>query len=182
MIEAAFSGGFADGFAVAAVAEAMAQAAALAALPVLSMSGLAAALRAGVPELIEVGTARDLGRVKAEAIRWPSAWVVPLAEEAGPNRYLTCHLTDQEVRARFGVVLAVRDIGDRTGARALTGIETIRPQVLLALGRHRPAGASAPCLHAGGRLVSGIGEDGSMIWQDDFTVTIDRRIAAPEEA
>jgi len=147
--------------------------------PVLTMTSLAAMVHAAIPGLIECGTARDLGRATAETIRWPSAFVIPLAETAGPNRFMAGLVTDQRVDARFAVILAVRDIADRTGAAAMQTLEGIRPALLVALAQHRPAGAAGGCLHRSGRLISGIDREGSMFWQDDFTVTLDRRFAAP---
>lgn len=150
--------------------------------PVLSMVELASVVKAGVPALLAVGTARDFGRVQQETIAWPSIWVVPLSETASPNKYANALVTSQRVEARFATLLAVRDIADRVGATALSAIEAIRPSLIVALAQHRPAGACSGCVHRAGRLVSGIDAEGSMLWQDDFVVTFDRRIPAPQEA
>lgn len=53
----------------------------------LDVIAIADFLRASVPAFATVGLARDLNTVKRETIRWPSAWIVQLAEIAGENRY-----------------------------------------------------------------------------------------------
>lgn len=129
-----------------------------------------------VPQLRHVGTARNFGAVKAELIVWPSAWVVPLAEASGPNRFQSNKILDQRVDFRFGVIWAIRDIADRTGATALTEADAIRAAGIDAVARFLPTDATSTCLPVSGRLLSGIGKDGQMYWQDDFKVSFNRRI------
>jgi hypothetical protein len=127
-------------------------------------------------DLVEVGTARDLAAAQELQIAYPSAWLVHLAESAGPNRYQTRDLVDQRVEAGFGVILALRDLGRAAVSPALTEAERVRRQVLQALAAFVPAGADSACVPRRGRLLSGIDKDGRLFWQDDFTVTFNRRL------
>lgn len=133
-------------------------------------------LRSTVSQLVSVGHARDLGAVKPNTIRYPSAWVILLGEQAGETRYQYEDLIDQVVTARIGVVLAIRDIADRTGARAGQDLKAVREAVLLSLCRFIPEPGGNAFRFAKGALQSGIGGDGQMFWQDDFTLRFDRRI------
>lgn len=133
-------------------------------------------LRASVPLLVSVGLARDLGAVRSNTLRFPSAWVILLGETAGEARYASGDVIEQAVTARIAVVLAVRDIADRTGAAASEDLKAVREAVLLTLCRHVPPGADQAFRFARGALQSGIAADGALFWQDDFTLRFDRRI------
>lgn len=125
----------------------------------------------------KVGTAKSYGALTAAQIVWPSAWVLPLTERSGENRYMTNKLpVAQSVKAGFAVVLAVRDIADRSSAKALTEMELVRPAVIEALARFQPTGAQSTCIHRTGAIVSAIAKDGRMLWQDNFEVAFDRQI------
>lgn len=142
----------------------------------LQLSTIRDRVRDQVPDLLDVGTARDFGAVTARTIRWPSAWVVPMAETAGPDQFMQAGVVEQRVEVGFAIILAARDIGGDTGARALSEHETLRPRIIAAMALFQPLGASNTCLHRRGRLVSSIGRDGAMFWQDEFTVPFQRRI------
>lgn len=139
---------------------------------------LASHLRGAVAELRHVGTARDFATARAGSIVHPSAWIIVLGENAQPNRYQTSALVDQRVTARFGVILAARDIGDRTGARAVGDIEEMRTRIIGAMASHVPTGCETACTPVSGRLLSGIGRDGAMFWQDDFQTAFNRRVTS----
>lgn len=133
-------------------------------------------LRETVPGFVTVGLARDLGAVKANTLRYPSAWVILLGEIAGENRYQGEDMIDQAVTARIGVIMAVRDLADRTGARAGQDLRSIREAVLLSLCRFIPEAGGNAFRFVRGALQSGIGGEGQMFWQDDFNLRFDRRI------
>lgn len=137
---------------------------------------ISARLRDEVPGFVLVGTARDFANAQAETLRAPSAWVIILAETASEPRYAVAELLDQVVTVRFGVVMAVRDIADRTGAAAREALRPIREQVHRAICSWQPVGSNHACRFSRGALTSGIGKDGMMFWQDEFTVSFDRRI------
>lgn len=132
-------------------------------------------LRAGVPELVEVGAARDLASARIETILPPSAWVVVLSETAGEVRHEVCDLFEQVVTVRFAVVLGVRDIGDRTGAIAATDLLPIRKSVHRCLTAWKPQDANHGCRFSRGALSGAAAADGTLFWQDEFTVAFDRR-------
>lgn len=133
-------------------------------------------LRSTVSQFASVGLARDLGAVKLNTIRFPTAWVILLGEQAGETRYQYEDLIDQVVTARVGVVMAVRDIADRTGTRAGQDLRAIREAVLLSLCRFIPEPGGNAFRFQKGALQSGIGGEGQLFWQDDFTLRFDRRI------
>ncbi len=133
-------------------------------------------LRASVPAFVAVGLARDLGAVRRETLRYPSAFVVLLGEQAGEARYACEDLIEQVITARVGVVLAVRDIADRSGTRAAEGLQDIREAVLLSLCRFIPEPGGQAFRFAKGALQSGIDSQGGLFWQDEFTLRFDRRI------
>ncbi|MEM9148494.1 MAG: hypothetical protein AAGC57_20220, partial [Pseudomonadota bacterium] len=59
----------------------------------------------------------------------------------------------------------------------LSELEVIRREVRTALIGWTPPEASSGCLFSGGRIVSNIDKSGMLIWQDDFTTTVDLRSA-----
>ena len=133
-------------------------------------------LRDAVPAFASVALARDLSTVKRETIRWPSAWIVQLAETAGENRYASDDMIEQPVTGRIGVIMAVRDIADRTGAQAGTDLKPLRAAVMLALGRFIPDEADQAFRFSRGQLISGVDAQGGLFWQDEYTLRFDRRI------
>lgn len=143
---------------------------------ILDTAPIAAAIRAAMPDLKEVGTASTFGALQQNTIRWPSAFVLPLAETPGQNRYINKYLLSQRVIARFGVIWAVRDIGDRKGSIANGEIRAVRLAGLAAVASFLPDDAESGCEPVSGKLISGVDRDGQMLWQDDFTVTLNRHI------
>lgn len=142
----------------------------------LDINAIATMLADAVPQFTSVGVARDLGAVRRETMRWPSAWVVQLAETASENRYASDDMIEQPVTARIAVIMAVRDIADRTGEAAVSSLRPLRAAVMLTLGRHIPTDADQSFRFSRGQLQSGIDAQGGMFWQDEFTLRFDRRI------
>lgn len=142
----------------------------------IDVSALSAHLASAVPQLVSVGHARDLASASRETVRFPSAWIVLLAEDASETRYASDDAVEQQVTGRVAVILAIRDIADRAGARAGEDLKTMRSAVLLALGRHVPAGADQAFRFSRGQLLSGVDSRGGLFWQDEFTLRFDRRI------
>ncbi|KAA8606812.1 phage tail terminator protein [Salipiger aestuarii] len=133
-------------------------------------------LRSDVSAFALVGLVADLGRVGLRSLQYPSAFVVLLGETAGETRYLTEDLVDQMVTARIGVIMAVRDIADVTGAQATTSLAPLRQAVLLSLGSFVPEAGGNAFRFSRGALQSGVDGQGSLFWQDDYTLRFDRRI------
>ncbi|MFE3838886.1 phage tail terminator protein [Pseudogemmobacter sonorensis] len=123
-----------------------------------------------------VGLARDLGTAHQQTLRWPSAWVVLLAEQAGDVRYFGTDMIEQAITARVGIIMAIRDIADRTGAQAGKSLKPIREAVLLSLCRFVPEAGGQAFRFASGQQQSGIDARGGLFWQDNYTLRFDRRI------
>jgi hypothetical protein len=143
---------------------------------ILNTAPIVAAIRAAMPELVEVGDASSFGRLDQNSIRYPAAYVIPLAETPGANRYHSDAILNQRVLMRFGVIWSVRDIGDRLGTIASGEIKAVREAGMIAVCQFRPSGAEGACEPVGGKLVSGIGRTGQMLWQDDFAYPVNRHI------
>lgn len=143
---------------------------------ILDPSSIVDAIRTAMPDLREVGTVSSLARLNFGSLTWPSAFVIVLAERASANRFQSEHILSQRVNARFGVVWAVRDIGNRRGTVADADIRTIRETGMLAISAHRVPGSDGLCEPVSGQLVSSVDKQGQMLWQDDFTVPLNRNI------
>lgn len=135
-------------------------------------------LAAAGTDLVEIGTARNLAAVAAQAIVYPSAYLVPLGESATGQVYMATADLRQEVTFLFGVILAVRDIDSRTGTIAMNEAGVVREQVMRALATYRAPGTRDVCIPIRGRLLSGLGNQGAMFWQDDYSVGFRREIIA----
>lgn len=142
----------------------------------LDVQALANHLQETVPLFVSVGLARDLGAVNRNTIRYPSAWVILLGEQASEIRYEYDDAIEQAVTARVAVIMAVRDIADRTGARARENLKPIREAVLISMCRHIPQDADQAFRFSRGQLQSGVDAKGGMFWQDEYTLRFDRRI------
>jgi hypothetical protein len=143
----------------------------------VSVTTITAHLEGAVTSLRFVGTAKDLGAVKADAIVTPAAYLLPASERGGEQMYAHCDGLSQRVGFTFSVVLALRDIGDRRGDRAVDGIKTIRDEVMTVLALYQYPGADGYCLPTSGRLVSGVDRDGRLFWQDDYRISFHRNIS-----
>jgi|GEM_PF-1716303 len=133
-------------------------------------------IRIAMPVFRLVGLARDFGAVRSNTLVFPTAWVILTGESAGEAKYATGDVIDQKITSRIGIIMAVRDITDRTGTQAGEGLRPLRESLLLTLGRFVPEGADEAFRFARGALQSGIAADGALFWQDDFTLRHDRRI------
>lgn len=143
---------------------------------ILDPASIVDVIRIALPDLREVGTVAELARLTKATISYPSAFVVPLAETPGPNRYQSDHVISQRVQARFGVIWAVRDLGNQLGSVAQGEIQAVRKAGMIAICNHTVPGADGQCLPVSGRLISGVDENGQMLWQDDFQVPLNRFI------
>lgn len=119
-----------------------------------------------------VGGAADLASIKREQMKFPSAFVVPLAERGGGNELATGGI-EQSRDARIGVVYAVRNIKSNKGAEALSDIELLRVAVDDVLFGWSPTAAHDPMLFSAGKMLSM--DNGVMFWQDEYTTSYLRR-------
>ena len=133
-------------------------------------------LQATIPALAFVGLAADLGRIHERALLYPSAFVVLLGEQASEARYAAPERIEQSITARVGVILAVRDIADASGAQATTALKPLRAALLQSLGTYVPDPGGQAFRFARGALQSGVDRNGGLFWQDDFTLRFDRAL------
>jgi hypothetical protein len=120
------------------------------------------------PLLKKVGGSADFG-VAETALRnkLPAAFVIPLAEQASPNSSATT-LVSQKVNQQFGVILAVSNLRDATGEKALADLAAVRQQVFAALLGWIPLGERSAMELSGGNLQDM--SDQVLWWQDVFNI------------
>lgn len=136
---------------------------------VLSLAPIVAHLRGACPSFREISDAAGLARIAGRPAVYPSAFVLPLSDRAVPSRYADCSVVAQRVTAGFGVLMAARDLRPDLGTEALSELEMVRAEARVALLGWRPPGAVRSCRLSAGRLISGVGRDGGLVWQDDWT-------------
>lgn len=147
-------------------------------LIVIDMAPIVAHLQASGTDFKAFGQARDLGSAKAATIAYPSAFLIPLSERAGEQLFAHGVGTglEQRVTFNFGVLMALTDIGDRAGNKAMGAVPRHRSQIMTALAAFLYPEADDICLPAGGRLISSIDHRGRLFWQDDYRIPYHRRI------
>jgi hypothetical protein len=139
------------------------------------LAEIVARLQAQAPSLVAIEGAAAYAVLKTAPPlhRLPSAFVVPLAEEAGENRLATG--IAQRVVAGYGVVLIVPgDRADRVGAAPSIELETLRRETHAALLGWQPSAATEPFLFVGGELLRFQGD--ALWWQDSFSTAYALRL------
>ncbi len=116
------------------------------------------------PPLRKVEGALELAGLTG-APQAPSAFVVPIAEDAGSNHLVGA--VSQENTERFGIVLALKAVNDRSGVKAAAELASMRAAVIDAILGWEPSADHTPCEFARGRLLNLTG--GLVWWQDEFT-------------
>lgn len=96
--------------------------------------------------------------------RQPAAFVIPVAETAGPSRLVNA--VRQQVAARIGVVLAIGGHADPRGEGAAEDIEAVRKSVRDALLGWAPTADDEPLTFVRGAAVAF--KDGVLWWLDEF--------------
>lgn len=130
-------------------------------------------LRASCASLRAVDGAAEFAAVAGRVTTHPAAWVIPLGESAGENRFSAGFATAQRVDTTFGVVLVVGDVSDQQGAAATELLTAIRREVQAALLGWMPAEATQPLVYAGGDALRF--EAGLIWWQDEYTTAWEAR-------
>lgn len=130
------------------------------------LAEIIARLKASAPSLKLVEGAAELASIKDNPPkeRQPAAYVIPIADQAVPNRLVNA--IRQQVTTRFGVVLALGNLGDRRGEASSKAIEAIRAEARTALLGWSPAAADDPITFVRGSMVAL--KDGVAWWQDEF--------------
>jgi hypothetical protein len=140
---------------------------------VITLTPVVAALKlAGTPFKF-VGGAIDLVTAGDYVKTFPSAYVLPLADSAGPNQAAVYMASVQPLTERFGVMYAFRNVrpgaGDKVQEEARVAIDWARSKV---------QGLQIDQFHDlvaldGGQLVSFADE--LMIWMDSYSSSSDLR-------
>jgi len=124
-------------------------------------------LRAQVSALRKVSGAVDFASATPDLKATPVAYVVPLAEAAGPNAL--ANQVRQKMEVHFGVIFAIGSLRDARGEAAKEALEPLRAAVRSALLGWTPDTGFNPIYCTGGRLVDM--SEGILWWQDDFTTS-----------
>lgn len=139
----------------------------------MQLAPIIAHIKSNCPALRQVGGAAEFSALpEAGPQAVPAAFVVPLEERAGSNQLDTG--ISQRVDVRFGVILAVRNLRDGTGAAANDDLAMLRRVVKDALLGRQPAGADDVCLFGGGRVLQLNNQ--VLWWQDDFVTAYYERL------
>lgn len=125
-------------------------------------------LRDTVPALKHIGKAVEFAAaVETNPPATPACFVIGLAET--PGGVMTAESCMQRVSATVGLVLVVRNVGDKTGAAASSDMETLRKLVRAQVYGWAPAAGYDPLERGQGSLL--VFRDGHLWWQDLFKTT-----------
>lgn len=117
-------------------------------------------LKAGGLKRVE--GALELAALNSAPNQLPAHFVVPIAEEANPNKMAGVH--DQAATRQFGVVTMVRAAAST--AATSDELADLEAKVIDALAGWTPPGASRACDYSSGRMLSVSG--GAVAWISTF--------------
>jgi len=139
-------------------------------IEILNITDVVARLKAQVSGLVAVEGAAELGNAIKQGVRqMPSAFVIPLAEDARSNTSGSQVIT-QQITNRFAVVYAVKDVSDPHGEKAIAeSLRTIRLASMNALVGWAPSTAFDLCEFEGGSLFHVA--NSAVFWRDKFSTT-----------
>lgn len=141
----------------------------------ISPSAVIEKLKTDCPLLKQVGGSADFAAAQAALKnKMPAAYVVALAEQASSNTSATT-LVSQKVTQQFGVVIAISNLRDASGEKAIADLYLVRQQIIQTLMGWIPAGAIAGIEYGGGQLLDM--DDQVVWWQDNFNLDIYLRSA-----
>ncbi len=130
----------------------------------MDLAPVVSRLQAQVAAFRLVAGAADLASATDDLKQVPAAYVYPVADRttrSGGLGYVA-----HEVQARFGVVIAARNLRDARGEKAIGDLEPLRLAVRTALLGWLPATGYDRCTWQGGRLIR-IAQ-AVLWWQDDY--------------
>lgn len=113
----------------------------------------------------QIGMVAELDALESLPRTSPSAFLIPVGEQATPTELLT--KSAQRHACAFEVLLVVRHAGDASGTRSAAALQTLRATVQDALVNWQPGADCGPVQFAAGDLADLI--DGTTIWRDQFT-------------
>jgi len=132
-------------------------------------------LKQQVPTLKHVAGTSDFAQAeKLLRNQIPSAFVIPLAERGSPNS-VAVGAVSQIITVEFGVILAVSNLRDPGGQKAMQDLYSLRESVIRALVGWSPPDAFDLVEFSSGRLLDM--SEQVLWWQDDFQTSINRRSA-----
>jgi hypothetical protein len=124
-----------------------------------------------MPPLRLVGKSADMPSAQGQSrgvVQSPSAYVVPIGDNAAPNRFATgAHI--QEVAETFGVLLVVRDLSDAKGGAAAASFSTVKAAIRNSLVAWTPNNVDMPIELVDGRMVDVI--NGEVWWLERYRST-----------
>lgn len=121
-----------------------------------------------------VDGAADFVAAQEKARQPRSAFVIPLADRAGPNLFEFGSI-EQHVTERFGVILLLANKQDQTGKASYQELQTFRRHVIDALLGWQPSTDYDPVIYGGGRMLMINGAE--LWWQLDFiTAYYERKV------
>lgn len=112
-----------------------------------------------VAAFAKVDDAAAFSQVSAKPAQSPTAFVLPLAEQAGPSR--TVQIVSQELVERFGIVIATSNRRERHGGAAARDIASLVASVRAALVGWSPDADHDPVEYAAGRMMQA---DQGFVW------------------
>lgn len=118
---------------------------------------------------VKVAGAADFANARRDAVRTPSAYVIPRGDLPKPNELLG-NSVSQLVVERFAVILAVNNARDQRGDAVNASLEAIRDPTLKALLNFVPATGYNPITYAGGKML--MLDVSVMWWQLEFLTGI----------
>lgn len=141
--------------------------------PFLDLSLIVTRLQGQVSALKRVDVAVDQNAARDDLKNiYPAAYVLPMQDTASPNAL--ANAVSQDVTHTFGVLVAVMNLGDTTGAKARSELSPIRSSIGDALLNWQPGNDYTPCEYSGGRLL-GL-TDRVMWWMDQYRTRFEVRM------
>lgn len=133
----------------------------------LDLALVSARIAATVAAFRQVGEAAEYMTARESLKQSPSAFVIPVRDQAGENELENG--ISQLVRTRIGVMLAVQSLRDLSGEKAKAELRALRIAVRdSALFGWQPGADLSPFTYSGGRLVEMDLADRVIWWQDDY--------------
>lgn len=117
--------------------------------------------------------AAEFAAISGRVTTHPAAWVIPLGDNAGENRFGAGMATAQRVDTTFGVVLVVGDVSDQQGGAVVEQLTALRRDVRDALLGWYPDEATQPLVYSGGDALKF--EAGLIWWQDTYSTAWEAR-------
>jgi len=124
---------------------------------------------AGKKEFYKVATSANFAAAKDDLKAVPSAYVLPLRDQAGSNQLGGGGAILQPVKEQFGIALAISNLRDPTGTAAQAEFERLRKLVMIKMLGFVPGDEYDPCEYVGGSLLLILPD--VIWWQMVFTTT-----------